>query len=142
MLVRKKQRFARNAFLEYFHDDIISVYLFQGSFHGTGAHLTKEAKMEMTKIVKVYSTFDESILISMLQSADIDVVSDSTNFQRVQYGTIFSTLTGTVISVNAEFLEEARIIIKEYIDNKKNNQTDPARFSISSFQEMPELLVE
>ena len=98
--------------------------------------------MEMTKIVKVYSTFDESILISMLQSADIDVVSDSTNFQRVQYGTIFSTLTGTVISVNAEFLEEARIIIKEYIDNKKNNQTDPARFSISSFQEMPELLVE
>jgi len=98
--------------------------------------------MEMTKIVKVYSTFDESILISMLQSADIEVASDSTNFQRVQYGTMFSTLTGTVISVNTEYLEEAKIIVKEYIENKKNNKDDPNIFVVSSFQEMPELLVE
>jgi len=104
--------------------------------------LTKEDKMEMTKIVKVYSTFDESILISMLQSADIEVASDSTNFQRVQYGTMFSTLTGTVISVNTEYLEEAKIIVKEYIENKKNNKDDPNIFVVSSFQEMPELLVE
>jgi len=98
--------------------------------------------MEMAKVVKVYSTFDESILISMLQSADIDVVSDSTNFQRVQYGTMFSTLTGTVISVNSEYLEEAKIIVNRYIENKKINRTDSSRLSVSSFQEMPELLVE
>ena len=96
----------------------------------------------MAKVVKVYSTFDESILISMLQSADIDVVSDSTNFQRVQYGTMFSTLTGTVISVNSEYLEEAKIIVNRYIENKKINRTDSSRLSVSSFQEMPELLVE
>jgi len=98
--------------------------------------------MDMTKIVKVYSTFDESILISMLQSADIDVVSDSTNFQRIQYGSMFSILTGTVISVNAEFLEEAKTIIKEYIENKKSSKDDQNRFVVSSFQEIPELLVE
>lgn len=96
----------------------------------------------MTKIVKVYSTFDESLLISMLQSADIEVASDSTIFQRVQYGTMFSALTGTVISVNAEYLAEAKIIIKEYIENKKKNISDSSRFLVSSFQEMPELLEE
>jgi hypothetical protein len=107
-----------------------------------GPDLNKEAKMEMTKIVKVYSTLDESMLISMLQSAEIEVVSDSTNFQRVQYGTMYSALTGTVMSVNAEYLEEAKIIVKEYIENKKNSKDDPNKFVVPSFQEMPELLVE
>jgi len=98
--------------------------------------------MEMTKIAKVYSTFDESILISMLQSADIEVISDSTNFQRIQYGSIFSVLAGTVLSVNTEYLEEAKIIVKEYIENKKSNQGDHNRFAVSAFQEAPELLIE
>ena len=107
----------------------------------------------MAKIVKVFSTFDESILISMLRSADIEAVSDSTNFQRIQYGSMFSVLSGTIISVNTEDLDEAKIIVKEFIENKKiqknrieedkiTNQASLTRFAAPSFQELPELLVE
>ena len=98
--------------------------------------------MEMTKIVKVFSTLDESILVSMIQSADIDVITDSSNFQRIQYGSMFSALPGTVISVNTEYLEEAKAIIKGYIENKKRDQGGSDKFAVSSFNEMPELLVE
>lgn len=73
----------------------------------------------MTKIARAFSTVDESMILSMLSSAEIEAVADSTNFQRVQYGTMYNELTGTVISADAAFEKEARDIVRDFIENRK-----------------------
>jgi hypothetical protein len=73
----------------------------------------------MTKIARAFSTVDESMILSMLSSAEIEAVADSTNFQRVQYGTMYNELTGTVISVDSAFEKEAREIVRDFIENRK-----------------------
>lgn len=73
------------------------------------------------KIVKVFSIVDEGILRSMLESADIETKSDSTNFQRIQFGNLTSCLYGINIYVKHEDIDEARVIILGFIDNKRTN---------------------
>jgi hypothetical protein len=75
----------------------------------------------MIKLVKVYSTLDESILLSLLDSANIEAVSDVTNFNRLQFGMLFSEDTGITISVDENDIDEAKEIATVYIDNKKNS---------------------
>lgn len=80
----------------------------------------------MTKLVRVFSAIDESMVVSMLSSAEIAAVSDSTNFQRIQYGTMFTEMAGTTISVDSAFVKEAKEIVTEFIENKKRMRAEEA----------------
>jgi hypothetical protein len=105
----------------------------------------------LIKIVKVFSTVDEGILRSMLESAEITTKSDSTNFQRIQYGNLTSCLYGITISVRQDDVDEVKEIINEFIINKKksvyNNQEKVKRtlstlfFEPALHREIPELLI-
>ena len=72
----------------------------------------------MVKLIKVYSTIDESVVLSLLDSADIETITDATNFNRVQFGTLFTEDTGVTISVNEEDLPEAKEIAHDFFLNR------------------------
>jgi len=107
--------------------------------------------ISLIKIVKVFSTVDEGILRSMLESAGIETKSDSTNFQRIQYGNLTSCLYGITISVRQEDVDEAKEIINDFIINKKKsvyNNKEKMKRTISTLffepalhREIPELLI-
>jgi hypothetical protein len=87
----------------------------------------------MIKLIKVYSAIDESIFLSLLDSANIEAISDATNFNRIQFGTLFTEDTGITISVNEDDILEAKEIASSFIDNKKMD-------SQSTYALLPKLL--
>lgn len=107
----------------------------------------------MINIVKVFSTVDENIIRSMLESAGIITCSDSTNFQRIQFGNLTSCLYGINVSVDSNDINEAKIIVINFIDHKKKqreiqNEAEKKTklismlfFTPALYLEIPELLI-
>lgn len=87
----------------------------------------------MIKLIKVYSSIDESVFLSLLDSANIEAITDATNFNRIQFGTLFTEDTGITISVNEDDILEAKEIASSFIDNKKMD-------SRSTYALLPKLL--
>ena len=108
-------------------------------------------KDSFLKLVKVFSVIDEEIVRSMLESAEIVTKSDSTNFQRVQFGNLTSCLYGINIYVKQEDAIEAKIIVIDFIRNKSNciiNNKNTAKRKLSKLffepalhKDLPELLI-
>jgi len=107
----------------------------------------------LVTIVKVFSTVDENIIRSMLESAGINTSSDSTNFQRIQFGNLTSCLYGINVSIDNDDVQEAKIIVINFIEHKKKqreslNDTEKTKRLITKFflapalyLEIPELLI-
>ena len=89
----------------------------------------------------------------MLESAGINTSSDSTNFQRIQFGNLTSCLYGINVSIDNDDVQEAKIIVINFIEHKKKqreslNDTEKTKRLITKFflapalyLEIPELLI-
>ncbi len=75
----------------------------------------------MRALMRVYSAIDESVLLSMLDSADIEAVPSASNYQRAQYGSMYTLDTGVIVAVNEADLEEARAIAADFLETRKRD---------------------
>lgn len=73
----------------------------------------------MEKIITLYSMVDESVFLSLLESAGINAVTDATNFSRAAFGTLFTEQTGVTVSVDEADEAEARAIAADFIASRK-----------------------
>lgn len=136
----------------FFRSEIHNLYNKDNKIH-TKENDTNISYSGMINIVKVFSTVDENIIRSMLESAGINTSSDSTNFQRIQFGNLASCLYGINVSVDSNDINEAKIIVINYIEHKKKqrekqNEAEKTTklismlfFTPALYLEIPELLI-
>jgi hypothetical protein len=75
----------------------------------------------MEKIITLYSMVDESVFLSLLESAGIAAVTDATNFSRAAFGTLFTDQTGVTVSVEEADEAEAREIAADFLASRKTD---------------------